>query len=566
VSINYVGRVMRTHGRYTILKKIADGGMAEIFLATQSGAEGFARTVILKRILPAFSGDLHFRNMLVDEAHIAMSLNHSNIVPVLDLGESNGRYFLVLELVDGWDLATIFLRANKADFPLPPGLALHITGEVCRGLSYAHSKKSGDGKPLGIVHRDISPQNVLVSDQGEVKVTDFGIAKALGKRERTQTGVIKGKLDFMSPEQASGAPLDASSDIFSVGAMLYLLTTGKRAFEAPSDLEALLKVQRAEFVAAERVNPALSPQIGGIISKAMQERPSQRYRTAEEMMLALEEVLRNEFSSVGQSDLKRWLGELGKRDRAPTALQLPGLPLEHEDEALPLRKGHTLDLEETSAVSAFDETRFRPATPGSPSRGEPGSVMPVTVQTWRPLEGRRRGGVITAVALALVAAGAFLWVQLPSEKRQAISSATRSLRHKMGLEASEPATSKRATGARMATEAQGQGQKLTGAGIPEQPRSEPRSPTTTPARRAADLPGDQMRLTLVTRPPGASVVGPSGSMGKTPFTYTARVGSTQALTFAKDGFVSTTRRITANPKRPTVVVDLVPRKKTRASR
>ena len=199
---------MARPGRYRVLRKIADGGMAEIFLATQRGAEGFERPVVLKRILAALVADPQFPNVLIDEAHVAMALNHSNIVQVLDLGHAGGRYFLVLEFVDGWDLNLIINRVNAVSFVLPPELALYISAEVCRGLSYAHAR-TRDGKALGIVHRDVSPHNVLVSEQGEVKLTDFGIAKALGRRERTGAGIIKGKLAFMSPEQASGAVLDA---------------------------------------------------------------------------------------------------------------------------------------------------------------------------------------------------------------------------------------------------------------------------------------------------------------------------------------------------------------------
>src|SRR5262245_12816968 len=187
-------------GRYTIRRKIADGGMAEIFLATQHGAEGFERPVVLKRILAALVADPQFRNMMIDEAHVAMSLNHSNVVQVLDLGQSKGRYFLVLEFVDGWDLNQILRRVAATGFALPPQIALYVCSEVCRALAYAHGKTRG-GKPLDSDHRDISPHNVLVSEQGEVKLTDFGIAKAFGRRERTGQGIIKGKLAFMSPEQ-----------------------------------------------------------------------------------------------------------------------------------------------------------------------------------------------------------------------------------------------------------------------------------------------------------------------------------------------------------------------------
>ena len=338
--------------RYVIRKKIADGGMAEIFLASQLGAEGFDRPVVLKRILPEFSAHAQFRDMLVDEAHIAMSLNHTNIVPVLDLGQANGLYFLAMELVDGWDLSTILQRASSAALALPPGLALYITAEVCRGLAYAHGRKQSDGRPMGIIHRDISPQNVLVSEQGEVKVTDFGIAKAFVKRDRTQVGIIKGKLEFMSPEQAAGAPLGAASDIFSVGTMLYMLTSGQRPFNGPTDYETFLKVRKATCLPLEEANPNLTPEVVAIVKRAMQPPPSQRYASADEMMAELEEVIRMDFGSAGRSELKRWLAELSKRDGAPPISGRPGLPMKAGQGALELGDNSVITLKDTVPESA----------------------------------------------------------------------------------------------------------------------------------------------------------------------------------------------------------------------
>jgi serine/threonine-protein kinase len=198
---------MARHGRYTIIGKLADGGMAEIFSAVQHGAEGFEKPVVLKRILTQFSADPQFRNMLLDEGHISMTLQHSNIVQVLDLGVAGNRTFLVMELVDGWDLERILQRAHAAGMAWPPALALYVATVVCRALAYAHGKTRA-GKPLGIVHRDISPNNVLISEQGEVKLADFGIAHAQQKREKTAAGVIKGKVAYMSPEQATGVAID----------------------------------------------------------------------------------------------------------------------------------------------------------------------------------------------------------------------------------------------------------------------------------------------------------------------------------------------------------------------
>jgi serine/threonine-protein kinase len=304
---------MAGHGRYTIVSKLADGGMAEIFLGIQHGAEGFQKPVVLKRILTAFSADPQFRNMFLDEAHISMSLNHSNVVQVLDLGVSKGRYFLVLELVDGWDLDKILHRAKAASMVWPPALSLYVVGEVCRALSFAHGKIH-EGKPLGIVHRDISPNNVLISEQGEVKLADFGIAKAQRKREQTAAGVIKGKIAFMSPEQATGAAIDRRSDVFSVGSMLYLMATDKLPFESATDLEAIFRVQRADFTPPEVARPGVGAEVSRIIMRAMRLTAGERYQTADEMLVDVERVLRTEYQSAGQTELKLWLAQLARRD------------------------------------------------------------------------------------------------------------------------------------------------------------------------------------------------------------------------------------------------------------
>jgi serine/threonine-protein kinase len=315
---------MAKHGRYKIVRKVADGGMAEIFLATQLGREGFQKPVILKRIHSSIYADPQFRNMFLDEAHISMALSHSNIVQVLDLGLGGGRYFLVMELIDGWDLGRIIQRAAAARVPLMPELGMYITAEVLRGLAYAHGM-SQEGNPLGIVHRDISPHNVLISEQGEVKLTDFGIAKAMNKREQTGTGVVKGKVSFMSPEQALGKPIDARSDLFSMGTVLYQLMTGVRPFEAPTDLEILLRVQKAEFRTPEEARPDMEPELAQIMVRAMKLDPADRYQNADEMLIDVERVMRTVFPPAGPTELKRWLADLQREDGAPTIGKAPAL-------------------------------------------------------------------------------------------------------------------------------------------------------------------------------------------------------------------------------------------------
>jgi len=350
----------KKHGRYKIVRKVADGGMAEIFLATQIGREGFQKPVILKRIHSTIYADPQFRNMFIDEAHISMGLSHSNIVQILDLGVGNGRYFLVMEVVDGWDLGRVLARAFAAETPLPRELGLYVTAEVCRALAYAHGKTDlVSGRPLGIVHRDVSPQNILLSEQGEVKLTDFGIAKAMGKREQTGTGVVKGKVAFMSPEQALGKAIDARSDLFALGTVLYQLMVGVRPFEAPTDLEILLRVQKADFRPAHEVARDLPPQVAAIIARSMQLEPDLRYQSADEMLTDIEQVMRTVFLPVGQTELKRWLSALGARDgqvpmakgaptptpgRAPGTGEMEGKDVELDD----------IDGEEATSLASLD--------------------------------------------------------------------------------------------------------------------------------------------------------------------------------------------------------------------
>jgi serine/threonine-protein kinase len=393
---------MAAHGRYTILGKLADGGMAEIFLAIQHGAEGFEKHIVLKRILTPYSADPQFRNMMLDEAHISMSLQHSNIAQVLDLGVAGGRYFLALELVDGWDLERILQRAYAAGIVWPAALSLHVAACVCRALAYAHAK-TRDGKPLGIVHRDISPNNVLISDQGEVKLTDFGVAKAHRKREQTASGVIKGKVAYMSPEQALGTTVDKRSDIFSVGSMLYRMVTEKLPFDAGDDMEQLLKVQKADFTPPDRVKPTIGPAVTSIIMRALRLAPSERYQSADEMLVDVERILRTEYHSAGQTELKLWLEQLARRDDVPTIgkrkLEAAGVVKDVID--TDLSAGTSFELDDVDQGSAATEYAM-PSRPDAGAKLKPlgGSTAQVAAGARRP---RRRSGFWLGVIFALAA-------------------------------------------------------------------------------------------------------------------------------------------------------------------
>jgi len=357
--------------KYSIVRKIADGGMAEIFLARFEGRRGFQKQVVLKRIRSALIADPQFRNMLIDEAHIAMGLNHGNIAQVLELGESNGRYFLALELVDGWSLSEVIKRARSVDLPLPVELALYVVVEVCRALSYAHNQ-TVKGQPMGIVHRDVSPQNVLVSDQGEVKLTDFGIAKARNKTEQTGIGVVKGKIAYMSPEQASGAELDHRSDLFSLGICLYSMAAGKMPFEGGTPMEVMVRIQAGDFTPPEKVNKKIGKELSQVIQKAMALKPGDRYQTADAMLLAVERVLRNEYPPTGRTELKAFLGELHERDGVPPISRAASPTAETEMSKDPVEIGSSMQL--TTPSPRRSAERPRPsAEQVRPSRRRGGS-------------------------------------------------------------------------------------------------------------------------------------------------------------------------------------------------
>ena len=229
----------RPFGPYRLVRQVAVGGMAEIHLARARGIAGFEKYVALKMIHPNFAEDESFIQMLIDEAKISVQLQHANIAHTFDLGRVGDTYYITMEFVDGVDLYKLLRSASEVDIPFPFDLAAHVAKEMSHGLDYAHRKRDVAGNPLGIVHRDVSPQNVLISHAGEVKLVDFGIAKASMKARQTAVGVIKGKYYYMSPEQAWGDVVDCRSDVFSTGIVLYEMLTGQMLY-LEEDLHRLL--------------------------------------------------------------------------------------------------------------------------------------------------------------------------------------------------------------------------------------------------------------------------------------------------------------------------------------
>jgi len=272
--------VQETFGKYKLIERLASGGMAEVFVATVHGEAGFSKPVVIKRLHPRLGEDSEFARMLIDEARITAQLTHTNICQVLDLGQVEGSYFIAMEYIAGEDLRAVLEQHRRQQIFMPVEAAVHVVSELLAGLDYAHRKEDMEGHSLGVVHRDISPQNVLISYEGEVKIIDFGIAKARQRIVETQAGVIKGKFRYMAPEQASGQPLDSRTDIFAAGVVLYELLRGEPHSLTLSDTEVIRRMQEAEFEPIRRSATEVPDALLQIVSSAMQRKPRKRFQSA----------------------------------------------------------------------------------------------------------------------------------------------------------------------------------------------------------------------------------------------------------------------------------------------
>jgi serine/threonine-protein kinase len=304
----------RRFGKYTLLRRMATGGMAELYLALQRSVAGFEKLIVIKRILPAMIADRGFIDMLLHEARVAATLSHPNIVQTLDVGQVEGAYFIALEHVHGEDLRSIVRQMKKkgvTEFPLEHAIAV-ILG-MCAGLSYAHDRRDLDGTPLNIVHRDVSPQNVLVGFAGDVKVVDFGVAKSgTQTAEQTKSGQLKGKVPYMSPEQARGEEVDHRSDIFALGVMLFELTTGRRLFKGSTEFETLKMIIDRDYPRPSWVSHGYPAGLEAIVMKALEKDTSKRYQSARDMQGDLEAFVRDEklpVSSIALAEFMKMLFE-----------------------------------------------------------------------------------------------------------------------------------------------------------------------------------------------------------------------------------------------------------------
>jgi serine/threonine protein kinase len=289
--------------RYKVLEKIASGGMAEVFRAESAGLEGFKKTVAIKRVLPHLSEKKQFIGMFLDEARVSAQLSHSNCVQVFDIGVGDNTYFIVMEYVDGADLKGLIEHRKKTGLPFPVEEAVLICVRICEGLSYAHELTDNNGESLHIVHRDMSPPNVLITRFGEVKIVDFGLAKANSQLEKSEPGIIKGKFSYLSPEAAQGLPVDGKTDIFAVGIILWELLAGRRLFMGETDLETVRMVQQAKVPSIRQFNPKVSVELERVLNRSLAGDPAARYQTARDFGRDLNAMLFHIGRSVSSFDI-----------------------------------------------------------------------------------------------------------------------------------------------------------------------------------------------------------------------------------------------------------------------
>ena len=273
--------------RYTIVEQIDVGGMAEVWRGRAVSLQGFEKQVAIKRVLPHLAENAQFLDMFLDEARVSLHLNHANIVQTFDVVQAGSSYFIVMEWIDGLNLKIILNQLNRSRERLSIPEIVFIVAEASKGLSHAHELTDPSGAPLNIVHRDVSPPNILISKEGEIKIVDFGLAKAASQLASTDPGVVKGKFSYISPEAAHGKPVDARADIFSLGLVLWEMITGRKLFEGENDLETIKQLRKCEIPDIRAIDRRVDEQLAGIIMRALDRDPNARFQTSEDLSQAL---------------------------------------------------------------------------------------------------------------------------------------------------------------------------------------------------------------------------------------------------------------------------------------
>jgi serine/threonine-protein kinase len=326
-------------GRYTLVERIASGGMAEIFLAHCEGADGVERSVAVKRILPERARNPEFAAMFMKEARIATTLRHANVIEAFDFGSENGTSYLAMEYLHGQDARRIVQTLAQTGTKLPREIAVASAIGIASGLHYVHERRDSAGQPLGLIHRDVSPQNIFLTTAGGVKLVDFGVAKAVHRVSDTLVGRIKGKVTYMSPEQVRGKQIDRRTDIFSLAIVLWELTVGRRLFEGVSEQMVMNAIDELDAPAPSQMTPRYPPDLERIVMKGLARDRNVRYQTAEEMRIDLEEFARNHQLDVTARNVSSFVRSMLSESR-PSELSPGPSPVQREWERA-LRRGQT---------------------------------------------------------------------------------------------------------------------------------------------------------------------------------------------------------------------------------
>jgi TonB family protein len=394
-------------GQYTLLERIAVGGMAEVWKARMRGVEGFQKTVAIKRILPHMTDNAEFVGMFIDEAKLAAQLTHPNIVHIYDLGKIGRDYYIAMEYVDGRDLRSLLNAGRRKGMPLPLGLSLLIAARLASALDYAHRKRDFEDRELGLVHRDVSPQNVLLTGEGDVKLCDFGIAKAVSKASQTQMGALKGKLQYMSPEQAWGRPVDGRSDLFSLGAVLFEMVTGERLFAGDSEVSVLEAVRQGRVRTPRQVDPSLPREVDEIVMRALALEPQDRFQSAGEMKQRLEGALAALSPSTGPADLAIYIqrvldAEVPQSSAVSAPAPAIAVPPEPAPAPPPSAPPAAAAPAATAAVAAMAAAFPPPPTAGEETAAPVEAVAPVGRVAVEEEGGRKSRTLLYAAIAALV--------------------------------------------------------------------------------------------------------------------------------------------------------------------
>ena len=508
-------------GKYHLLERLGRGGMAEVWKAKALGPMGYARKLVVKRILPELACDDEFVRMFVEEARLSASLNHRNIVQVYEFGEVGGEYYLAMEWVHGRDLNTLLATLKERQAAPPMELGAYVAREVCRALAYAHALTDEDGQPLRLIHRDVSPSNVMVGFDGSVKLLDFGIAKALAlaSENRTQVGVLKGKFGYMAPEQVDcDADVDHRADLFVAGVVLWEMLTLRRLFKGSSDIHTIGMVRAAKVLPPSSFNPAVPPELDAVCMRALAKSRGERFANCGEMAEALDEIVhRMKFGSDGAARLMR--GEFPDV-REPTQ-QLALVPLtpptttparRTPSAPLPAAPPPPREIELYAGVPT--EVGISPSAPTRLKKAVALLTEP-TLRAWRERERRRI--IVIAAAATLAVAGVIV-----------------------------------GRGPAPATITPAAARRVVAAPLPDSPwLTAPVTvplPSTPPPVRTASLP-PTVRIKLTTRPSGAAVTveGEVTPRGTTPLSLTLPRGNdVRRLTLSAPGYQRAIVEVTAD--------------------